>query len=73
MSDNNALGCSVVFVVIARIAAFIGPGFLAWDWIEPDSFGSAILFLLLWSILGFVAQLLVFGIAVLLAKANNEI
>lgn len=73
MSDNNELGCLMLFVIVARIAAFLAPGFLAWDWIEPDSFGSFILFLLVWSILGSVAQLIVLGIALLCAKANDDL
>lgn len=65
MSDNTTTGCLVLVVIIVRIAAFLAPGFLAWHWIDPDSFGSTILFLFVWSILGYVAQFLVFGLAML--------
>lgn len=70
MSDSNdgcVYGGLISFVTTAII---IGSGFLSWKWIEPDSFGLSIVFLLVWGILakvGHFIALIAIGI-----MTNNE-
>ena len=51
----------------ATAAVFVGSGFLAWEWTEPNSFWSAVGFLIVWGILTkighFIVSLIVMGIA----------
>lgn len=58
MSNSDESGCLFVVMIIIYVAAWIGTGRLAWNWVEPDSFGGAILFLVVWGILGYIAQIL---------------
>jgi hypothetical protein len=70
MSNSDAGGCLSVLMIIGTVASWLGSGVLAWDWVEPDSFGTAILFLIAWGILGkvfdFVLGLIIMGIASML-------
>ncbi len=66
MNDSN-YGCIIIGLLYsATIAVFIGSGFLAWNWIEPDSFWSAVGFLITWGILTkaghFIVSLIITGI-----------
>ncbi|MDC1365079.1 hypothetical protein N8258_01535 [Algibacter sp.] len=67
MSNSDNGGCFGILMIIIPIATWIGTGTLAWNWVEPDSFGGGILFLIAWSILGYIAQtiggLIILGIA----------
>ena len=67
MSDNTT-GCIGGFVLLGTIAISIGSGVLAWNWVEPKSFGGALAFLFCWSVFSYVGHLLVGGIAALLFK-----
>lgn len=67
MSDSSN-GCIIMGLLYsATIAIFVGSGFLAWEWIEPDSFWSALGFLIVWGILtkvgSSIVYLIVMGIA----------
>ncbi|NIK73073.1 hypothetical protein FHS56_000559 [Thermonema lapsum] len=70
MSNSNASGCLSALMIIGKVASWLGSGVLAWDWVEPDSFGTAILFLIAWGILGkvfdFALGLIIIGIASML-------
>lgn len=68
MSNSENGGCLVALLWIGTIALSIGSGALAWNWIEPDSFGQAILFLIIWGILSFIGKMIVGGIIMLLGK-----
>lgn len=68
MSESNFTGVVLILVSIGYIAAFIGSGMIAWDWIEPESFWGGIKFLIAWAILGYVLKLIVGIIGVVLAK-----
>lgn len=39
---------------------------LAWNWVEPKSFGGAIGFLVVWSIFSYIGYMVVGGIGALL-------
>lgn len=45
-SDNG--GCLSILIFVIYAIAWIGSGMMAWDWVEPESFGGAILFLIAW-------------------------
>ena len=49
--DDGAAGCLGVLVIILDIAVVIGSGVLAWNWIDPDSFGRGLLFVVVWGLL----------------------
>lgn len=53
-------GCLVGVLLIGQVASWIGSGYLAWDWLEPDSFWNVVLFILVWGLLAKVF-LLVWG------------
>ena len=65
MSNSND-GCLFGFLWIATIAISIGSGIMAWNWIEPESFWSAIAFLILWGILSKVGHFLAMGLVALI-------
>ena len=61
-------GCIIAGLLYSATAAvFVGSGFLAWEWTEPNSFWSAVGFLIVWGILTkighFIVSLIVMGIA----------
>lgn len=62
MSNSGNSGGLVILIWIVTIAISIGSGIMAWDWIEPESFLGAIVFLLLWGILSKVGHFLAMGL-----------
>ena len=66
-NSEEAGGCLIVLTIVGTIASWLGSGFLAWNWVEPDSFGGAILFIIAWGVLGkvfdLVSGLIIMGIA----------
>ena len=75
MSDSSN-GCIISGLSYLAIAAvFVGSGFLAWGWTEPDSFWSAVFFIIVWGILfkigHFIVSLIVVGIASIFDRLNN--
>ncbi len=44
-------GCLIGLVVVIEIAVVIGSGILAWNWVDPDSFGRGLVFLIVWGLL----------------------
>ncbi len=67
MSNSND-GCLSVLLVAGALFSWIVSGTLAWDWVEPDDFGGAIGFLIVWAILGRMFQFATGLLAVLLAN-----
>lgn len=57
MSNSSEASCLGILVVVGHIADWLGSGYIAWNWVEPDSLESAILFLLAWGIIGYVFQI----------------
>ncbi len=63
MSDSSN-GCIIVGLLYsATLAICVGSGFLAWEWIEPKGFWSALVFLIVWGILTKIGHWIVMGIA----------
>jgi len=59
MSNSENGGCLLmVLMIVIYAAAWIGTGTMAWNWVNPKSFGGAILFFIAWSILGYIAQII---------------
>ncbi len=59
---NSNDGLPVLIMWVITIGLSIGSGVLAWDWIEPDGFLSAVLFLIVWSLLSKAVHFIMFGI-----------
>lgn len=62
-SDGNFLA---LVMLIGTVASAIASGVVAWDWISPDSFGEAIVFIIVWGILGKVFDIVLVGILIFL-------
>lgn len=62
MGNSSNDGCASALIIVLQIAAWLVSGMISWNFVEPDSFGGAILFLIVWSILGgilhFIAMML---------------
>jgi len=65
-SDTTG-GCFAIVIIIGTTVSWIGSGALAWNWLEPDSFGQVVVFLIVWGILGkvfdFVLSFILVGLA----------
>lgn len=62
MSTSNRNGCLGVLTVLTPILIWLAAGYTAWNWIAPNSFIKALLFLIVWSVLGYLFQIVVVGI-----------
>lgn len=69
---DGAAGCLGVLVIILDIAVVIGSGVLAWNWIDPDSFGRGLLFVVVWGVLGRVGYGLIQLIFALIAALFGD-
>jgi len=58
MSNSDNSGCLGIVMVVINVAAWIGIGIMAWNWVEPDSFWGAIKFLIVWGIFGYIAHII---------------
>ena len=71
MSNSGAGGCLGVFMMIGMIASWLGSGLWAWNLVEPDSFGTAIVFLIAWAILSRVTDFIL-GLIVMAITDKKE-
>jgi hypothetical protein len=64
MDNSDTGGCflSALMITIGHVISWVGSGVLAWNWIEPDSFGQAILFIIVWGIIGIVTDFILVAI-----------
>jgi len=65
MSDSSEAGCLSIAIIIITLAISIGSGMIAWNWIEPEGFWGAIVFLIAWGVLSKIGHLIAMGIAAL--------
>ncbi len=75
MSDNTEAGAGLLLFLLfigARIGIWIYSGTTAWNWIEPNSFLEAIQFVVVWSILGAILEVILGGILLLIGKQVNQ-
>lgn len=68
MNDENLGSMLAIILWIGTIILSIGAGFLAWDWIEPDSFWRTILFIIVWGILIKISYFIIGMIVMLLTN-----
>lgn len=53
MSNSETDGCLLGGLIVIRpIVSWLVSGYLVWNWLKPDSFGTAILFMITWSFIG---------------------
>ena len=57
MSNSDKSGFLSIVMIVIYIAAWVGTGTVAWNWVEPESFWGAIKFLIVWGIFGYIAQI----------------
>ena len=57
MSNSDKSGFLSIVMIVIYIAAWVGTGTMAWNWVEPESFLGAIKFLIVWGIFGYIAQI----------------
>jgi hypothetical protein len=65
MSDSSEAGCLSISIIIITVAISIGSGMIAWNWIEPEGFWGAIVFIIAWGLLSKIGHLIAMGIAAL--------
>ena len=58
------------FLIIGTIAISILSGVLAWDWVEPKSFGGAIVFLIAWGLLSYIGHIVIGGLGAIVGGRN---
>jgi hypothetical protein len=63
MSDSSEAGCLSLAIIIITAAISIGSGMIAWDWIEPEGFWGAIVFIIAWGVLSKIGHIIAMGIA----------
>jgi hypothetical protein len=56
-SEAAAGGCLAISMIVISVVTWLGTGYIAYDWVEPEGFWGSIKFLIVWSILGYIAQL----------------
>ena len=69
-NSDAAGGLLAAIMLIGAITSWILSGIVSWNWVEPESFGGAILFIIVWGIMGkvfdFIISMAIAGIASLL-------
>lgn len=72
MSDSAGGAVLGFLLVVATIGSWLGSGFLAWNWVNPHSFGGMLVFLFAWSVCGYLVDtVLAFVIASVAALFSN--
>lgn len=51
MSNTDHNGCLISLMWLIIIGISVSSGIMAWNWIEPDVFFGALIFLFVWAIL----------------------
>ena len=57
-TNDTVAGSLGVLIFVGTIGSWIFASMLSWDWVEPKSFFGAFKVLFLWSIFGYIFQLL---------------
>ena len=73
MQNNDKFAGFFVLLMLAVYGiAWVGSGYLAWSWIGVRDFGSAIMWLLTWGVLGGIAHFVAgFVITLLMVASDN--
>jgi len=59
MSNLSKGNDSMIFIYIGTIVVSITLGILSWNWIEPESFGGRVWWLLVWGFLSYVGHIII--------------
>ncbi len=70
MSNSNNGGVVVAILWILTVIFSILAGIISWNWVDPDSFGGLIGFLLIWGVLSSVGHFLAIGIVSIIEHLN---
>jgi len=70
MSNSDNEGCLIALLWIVTVAISIGSGILAWNWVEPESFGGAIIFLIAWGVMSKIGHFIAMGLVALFSGNN---
>jgi len=72
MSDSsNGAGLGFLLILVT-VGSWLGSGLMAWNWIQPHSFGGMLVFLFAWPICGYLVDtVLAFVIAAIAALFRN--
>lgn len=54
-----------IFGLLLRFGAWAGSGYLCYQWLEPSSFGSVVIFLLIWHAIATVLWWVLYIIAIM--------
>ena len=68
MANSDMGGCLAGLIPIGYVVGWLVSGYLAYDWVQPDSFGRILVFLLAWGLIGYVVQLILGGLLVLIGS-----
>ena len=71
MNDDSKAGCVGILAIIAYIGIIVGCGFLSWNWIDPDDFGTGLLFVLVWGLLSALGVRLAMFLVALISEVFN--
>jgi hypothetical protein len=63
MSNSIETGCFGIAIVLITALISIGSGLLAWAWIQPEGFGGAIIFIIVWGLLSKLGHVVAMGVA----------
>lgn len=68
--SNSKEGALIILMWFVTIGISIGSGVMAWNWIEPESFLGAIVFIIAWGVLSKIGHVLAVGLVALLGRMN---
>ncbi len=59
MSNSSGDAGVGFLLMLATIGSWLASGYLAWNWVEPDNFVGAFLFLFAWAFFGYVIDIVI--------------
>ncbi|WP_431471865.1 hypothetical protein I5168_11545 [Nonlabens sp. SCSIO 43208] len=71
MSNSSEDGALMGLMWIVTIGISIGSGFMAWNWVDPDSFIGAIGFLIIWGVLSKIGHFIAMALVAIIGGANS--
>lgn len=66
MNNIDNEGCFLPILWVITVSISIGSGIMAWNWIEPDSFFGALIFLVVWAIFSKIGHFIAMAIVAIL-------
>jgi hypothetical protein len=68
MEKESLMGCLLTLGVIVES---IVSGVLAWNWVEPESFGGGVGFIIIWGIFSYIGYLIIGALGAILEKMTR--